>query len=174
MYATAGRQSVPPEQLLKATVLMALYSIRSERQFCERLRYDLLFKYFLDLNMDAEGFDHSTFSKNRERLLSQEIADRFFAAVVKQARLRRYISGEHFSVDGTHRPQQFTWPQGRISTPCSGRVPLTVPAVEGSAPGCGRPRGGARTRGAGAKKTPPSAVTAAAGSHSRGSSGASP
>ena len=53
MYATAGRQSVPPEQLLKATVLMALYSIRSERQFCERLRYDLLFKYFLDLNMDA-------------------------------------------------------------------------------------------------------------------------
>ena len=117
MYATAGRQSVPPEQLLKATVLMALYSIRSERQFCERLRYDLLFEYFLDLNMDAEGFDHSTFSKNRERLLSQEIADRFFAAVVKQARLRRYISGEHFSVDGTHRPQQFTWPQGRISTP---------------------------------------------------------
>ena len=58
-----------------------------------------LFKFFLDLNVDAEGFDHSTFSKNRERLLKQEIADRFFAAVVKQAHLRRYISGEHFSVD---------------------------------------------------------------------------
>ena len=58
MYARTGRQSVPPEQLLKATVLMALYSIRSERQFCERLRYDLLFKFFLDLNVDAEGFDH--------------------------------------------------------------------------------------------------------------------
>ena len=101
MYAATGRHSVPPEQLLKATVLMALYSIRSERQFCERLRYDLLFKFFLDLNVDAEGFDHSTFSKNRERLLKQEIADRFFAAVVKQAHLRRYISGEHFSVDGT-------------------------------------------------------------------------
>ncbi len=101
MYAATGRQSVPPEQLLKATVLMALYSIRSERQFCERLRYDLLFKYFLDLNVDAEGFDHSTFSKNRERLLEHEIADRFFAAVVRQAQLRRYISGEHFSVDGT-------------------------------------------------------------------------
>ena len=101
MYAATGRHSVPPEQLLKATVLMALYSIRSERQFCERLRYDLLFKYFLDLNVDDEGFDHSTFSKNRERLLKQEIADRFFAAVVKQAHLRRYISGEHFSVDGT-------------------------------------------------------------------------
>jgi transposase len=101
MYAATGRHSVPPEQLLKATVLMALYSIRSERQFCERLRYDLLFKFFLDLNVDAEGFDHSTFSRNRERLLKQEIADRFFAAVVKQAHLRRYISGEHFSVDGT-------------------------------------------------------------------------
>jgi transposase len=101
MYARTGRQSVPPEQLLKATVLMALYSIRSERQFCERLRYDLLFKFFLDLNVDDEGFDHSTFSRNRERLLSHEIADRFFAAVVQQAHLRRYISGEHFSVDGT-------------------------------------------------------------------------
>jgi transposase len=101
MYARSGRQSVPPEQLLKATVLMALYSIRSERQFCERLRYDLLFKFFLDLNVEDEGFDHSTFSRNRERLLSHEIADRFFAAVVQQAHLRRYLSGEHFSVDGT-------------------------------------------------------------------------
>ena len=101
MYARTGRQSVPPEQLLKATVLMALYSIRSERQFCERLRYDLLFKFFLDLNVDDEGFDHSTFSRNRERLLSHEVADRFFAAVVRQAHLRRYLSGEHFSVDGT-------------------------------------------------------------------------
>jgi len=92
MYAAGGRPSVPPEQLLKASVLMALYSIRSERQFCERLRYDLLFKYFLDLNVDDEGFDHSTFSKNQERLLKQEIADRFFAAVVRQAHLRRYLS----------------------------------------------------------------------------------
>src|SRR5438132_13432465 len=101
MYAEKGRISVPPEHLLKASLLMALYSIRSERQFCERLRYDLLFKYFLDLNVDDEGFDHSTFSKNQERLLTQEIADRFFAAVVRQAHLRRYLSGEHFSVDGT-------------------------------------------------------------------------
>ncbi|MHB8717497.1 MAG: transposase [Candidatus Dormibacteria bacterium] len=66
MYARTGRQSVPPEHLLKATVLMALYSIRSQRQFCERLRYDLLFKFFLDLNVDDEGFDHSTFSRNRK------------------------------------------------------------------------------------------------------------
>ena len=101
MYATVGRPSVPPEQLLKATVLMALYSIRSERAFCERLNYDLLFKWFLDLPIEAEAFDPTTFTKNRERLLSHEIADRFFAAVVRQAHLRRYSSSEHFSVDGT-------------------------------------------------------------------------
>jgi transposase len=101
MYASTGRPSVPPEQLLKATVLMALYSIRSERQMCERMNYDLLFKWFLDLPVDARGFDPSTFSKNRDRLLAAEIADRFFAAVVDQAKLRRYVSSDHFSVDGT-------------------------------------------------------------------------
>jgi transposase len=101
MYATGGRPSVPPEQLLKATILMAMYSIRSERAFCERLNYDLLFKWFLDLPIDAKAFDASTFSKNRRRLLDHEIADRFFAAVVAQAKLRRYVSSDHFSVDGT-------------------------------------------------------------------------
>jgi transposase len=101
MYASGGRRSVPPERLLKATVLMALYSIRSERAFCERLNYDLLFKWFLDLPIDARAFDATTFSKNRQRLLDHEIADRFLAAVVVQARLRRYLSSEHFSVDGT-------------------------------------------------------------------------
>jgi transposase len=101
MYATGGRPSVPPEHLLKATVLMALYSIRSERAFCERLNYDLLFKWFLDLPIDARAFDPTTFTKNRQRLLDHAIADRFFAAVVAQAHLRRYLSSEHFSVDGT-------------------------------------------------------------------------
>jgi len=101
MYAAGGRPSVPPEQLLKATVLMAMYSIRSERAFCERLNYDLLFKWFLDLPIDARAFDATTFSKNRKRLLDAEIADRFFAAVVAQAKLRRYLSSQHFSVDGT-------------------------------------------------------------------------
>jgi transposase len=101
MYSRIGRPSVPPEQLLKATVLMALYSIRSERAFCERLNYDLLFKWFLDLPIDAKAFDPTTFTKNRERLLEHEIADRFFAAVVRQAKLRRYLSSDHFSVDGT-------------------------------------------------------------------------
>jgi transposase len=101
MYASKGRPSVPPEQLLKATVLMAMYSIRSERAFCERLNYDLLFKWFLDLPIDGRAFDATTFSKNRRRLLDHEIADRFFAVVVAQAKLRRYVSSDHFSVDGT-------------------------------------------------------------------------
>jgi transposase len=101
MYASSGRPSVPPETLLKATILMALYSIRSERAFCERLNYDLLFKWFLDLPIDAKAFDATTFTKNRDRLLAHEIADRCFGAVVGQAKLRRYVSSEHFSVDGT-------------------------------------------------------------------------
>jgi transposase len=101
MYATGGRSSVPPEALLKATVLMAMYSIRSERAFCERLNYDLLFKWFLDMRIDQPAFDASTFSKNRRRLLDHDVADEFFAAVVRQAKLRRYTSSEHFSVDGT-------------------------------------------------------------------------
>jgi transposase len=101
MYSRIGRPSVPPEQLLKATILMALYSMRSERAFCERLNYDLLFKWFLDLAIDAKAFDATTFTKNRDRLLAAEVADRFFAAVVRQAKLRRYVSSDHFSVDGT-------------------------------------------------------------------------
>ena len=101
MYSRIGRPSVPPEQLLKASVLMALYSMRSERAFSERLNYDLLFKWFLDLPIDAKAFDPTTFTKNRDRLLAAEIAERFFAAVVRQAQLRRYVSSEHFSVDGT-------------------------------------------------------------------------
>jgi transposase len=101
MYAVGGRASVPPETLLKATVLMAMYSIRSERAFCERLNYDLLFKWFLDMRIDQPAFDATTFSKNRQRLLDHDVADEFFAAVVRQAKLRRYISSDHFSVDGT-------------------------------------------------------------------------
>ena len=101
MYAAGGRRSVPPETLLKATVLMAMYSIRSERAFCERLNYDMLFKWFLDMRIDQPAFDATTFTKNRQRLLDHAVADEFFAAVVRQAKLRRYTSSEHFSVDGT-------------------------------------------------------------------------
>ena len=101
MYAAGGRRSVPPEVLLKSTVLMAMYSIRSERAFCERLNYDLLFKWFLDMRIDQPAFDATVFTKNRTRLLEHQVADEFFAAVVRQAKLRKYVSSEHFTVDGT-------------------------------------------------------------------------
>ena len=101
MYAAGGRRSVPPETLLKATVLMAMYSMRSERAFCERLNYDMLFKWFLDIPIDGKAFDATTFTKNRQRLLDHDIADRFLAEAVVEAQLRRYTSSDHFSVDGT-------------------------------------------------------------------------
>lgn len=101
MYSRRGRPSVAPEFLLKATILMALFSVRSERQFCEQLRYNLLFKWFLNMNIDDQPFDHSSFSKNRDRLLQHDVASAFFHAVYEQAQLQQYTSDEHFSVDGT-------------------------------------------------------------------------
>jgi len=82
MYAEIGRPSIPPEHLLKASLLIALYSIRSERQFCERLRYDLLFKWFLDLNIMDESFNSSVFSKNKDRLLEHQVAREFLLKVI--------------------------------------------------------------------------------------------
>jgi transposase len=103
LYAENGRASIPPERLLGAKVLMALYSVRSDRQFCERLRYDLLFQWFLDINPDETQalFDASTFSKNQERLIGNATAQVFFAQVVELAREGRWMSNDHFSVDGT-------------------------------------------------------------------------
>ena len=101
MYAETGRPSIPPEHLLKACLLIALYSVRSERQFCERLQYDLLFKWFLDLNIIDPAFDASTFSKNKERLLEHEVAKEFLGVVLEEARQRRLLSEDHFTVDGT-------------------------------------------------------------------------
>ena len=101
MYAEVGRPSIPPEHLLKGCLLIAFYSIRSERQFCERLQYDLLFKWFLDMNIMDGAFDASTFSKNKERLLEHEVARRFFEGVLVEARRQKLLSDEHFSVDGT-------------------------------------------------------------------------
>ena len=101
MYSLVGRPSVPPEHLLKSSLLIALYSIRSERQFCERLEYDLLFKWFLDQNIEDPAFDATTFSKNRARLLEHDVARRFFNAVLEEAQRRQLLSEEHFTVDGT-------------------------------------------------------------------------
>lgn len=102
MYSSHGRPSIPPERLLKAMLLMAFYSIRSERMFCEHLDYNLLFRWFLDMDMIEPAFDHSTFSqRNRDRLLEHDVGRKFFAEVVAQAKAANLMSSEHFSVDGT-------------------------------------------------------------------------
>ena len=98
-YAPNGRASIPPEHLLKAGLLMALYSVRRERQFCERLEHDLLFKWFLDLNIMDHSFDHSVFAKNRQRLLDADVARQFLLQIVEQAREQRLLSEDHFSED---------------------------------------------------------------------------
>lgn len=101
MYSSMGRPSIPPERLLKSMLLIALYSIRSERQFCEQLDYNLLFRWFLDMDMDEPSFDPTSFGKNRERMMQHDVAGEFFNAVVAQAREAGLMSSEHFSVDGT-------------------------------------------------------------------------
>jgi len=101
MYSTVGRSSIPPERLLKASLLMAFYTIRSERMFCEQLDYNILFRWFLDMNMEEPSFDHSTFSKNRDRLIAHEVAKEFFLSIVAQAKSAGLMSDEHFTVDGT-------------------------------------------------------------------------
>ena len=101
MYSATGRPSIPPERLLKASLLMALYTVRSERMFCEQLDYNLLSRWFLDLGLDESSFDHSSFSANRARLLKHAVAGEFFRGVVEQARTLKLLSDEHFTVDGT-------------------------------------------------------------------------
>src|SRR4051794_37099399 len=101
MYSSVGRPSIPPEHLLKASLLMALYSVRSERMFCEQLGYNMLFRWFLDMEMTDAAFDPTVFSHNRKRLLERDVAGRFLATVVEGARKRGLMSSEHFAVDGT-------------------------------------------------------------------------
>ena len=101
LYTDFGRPSIAPEKLLRAMLLQAFYGIRSERQLMERLEFDLLFRWFVGLGVDDAAWDHSTFSKNRDRLLEGEIAAKFLAAVLAQPRVKRLLSSDHFSVDGT-------------------------------------------------------------------------
>jgi transposase len=101
MYSATGRPSIPPERLLKSSLLMALYTVRSERLFCEQLDYNLLFRWFLDMDMVEPGFDSTAFTHNRQRLLAHDVAGEFFRTVVAQARSARLVSHEHFTVDGT-------------------------------------------------------------------------
>jgi transposase len=99
LYSASGRPSIAPEYVLRALLLQAFYSVRSERQLVEQLDYNLLFRWFVGLGMDDAVWNHAVFSKNRERLLTSEVAQQFFAAVTLQA--KRFMSDEHFTVDGT-------------------------------------------------------------------------
>src|SRR5258705_11138584 len=101
LYAKTGRPSIAPEKLLRALLLQALYSVRSERMLMEELDYNLLFRWFVGLNMDDAIWDVTVFTKNRERLLDGDIAEAFFQAVLRQARELGLLSDEHFTVDGT-------------------------------------------------------------------------
>ena len=101
LYREGGRPSIPPERLLKASLLIALYSVRSERAFCEELDYHLLFRWFLDMDLIEPSFDPTTFTKNRGRLLEHAIGQRLFDEVVDRARTEGLLSDEHFTVDGT-------------------------------------------------------------------------
>jgi len=101
LYARTGRPSVPPEKLLRALLLQVLYTVRSERLLMEQLDYNLLFRWFVGLNMDDPVWDPTTFTKNRQRLLNGDMAQRFFERVLAQARTRDLLSDEHFTVDAT-------------------------------------------------------------------------
>lgn len=101
MYSDVGRPSIPPERLLKASLLIALYSVRSERAFCEELDYNLLFRWFLDMNLMEPSFDPTVFTKNRKRLLRHHVGQSLFDQVVMEADRCSLLSDEHFTVDGT-------------------------------------------------------------------------
>ena len=122
LYADSGRDSIPPEKLLRAQLLTAFYTIRSEQQLMEQIDYNLLVRWFVGFSMDDAVWDHSTFTKNRDRLLGGEVARRFFALVLGQVDGADLLSKEHFSVDGTliealaslksHRPKDEDGPLG--------------------------------------------------------------
>jgi len=101
LYSPIGRPSIPPEKLLRAMLLQAFYSIRSERLLMERLEYDLLFRWFVGIGVDDAVWDHSVFSKNRDRLLEGDIAAKFLSAILAQSKVKALLSTDHFSVDGT-------------------------------------------------------------------------
>jgi len=101
LYSRTGRPSIPPEKLLRALLLQAFYSVRSERQLMEQLDYNLLFRWFVGLSLDAVVWDVTVFTKNREQLIAGDIAAQFMAAVLGQERVKALLSDDHFSVDGT-------------------------------------------------------------------------
>jgi transposase len=126
LYSPIGRESIPPERLMRALLLQAFYSIRSERQLVERIDYDLLFRWFVGLGIEDRVWDATTFTKNRDRLLDGEIASKFLAAVLADKKVRGLLSDEHFSVDGTQiaawaSMKSFKAKDGSSDPPGSGR-----------------------------------------------------
>src|ERR1700746_194180 len=101
LYSPIGRGSIPPERLMRAMLLQAFFSIRSERQLVERIDYDLLFRWFVGLGIEDAVWDATSFTKNRDRLLDGEVASQFLAAVLSQDKVKRLLSSDHFSVNGT-------------------------------------------------------------------------
>ena len=114
LYSQTGRPSIPPEQLLRAWLLQVLYTVRSERLLMEELNYNLLFRWFVGLNLDDPVWHPTTFTKNRDRLLAGDVAAAFFDAVAAQARQAGLLSDEHFTVDGT---QLEAWATEELSAP---------------------------------------------------------
>ena len=119
LYSKTGRPSIAPEKLLRALLLQAFYTIRSERQLMEQLDYNLLFRWFVGLSMDERVWDATVYSKNRDRLVAGDVAARFLQAVLRGARLRRRVHGDDARATTTSGPQS---PQWRGSTPCSRRA----------------------------------------------------
>jgi transposase len=125
LYAGTGRPSIAPEKLLRAMLLQAFYSVRSERLLMERLEFDLLFRWFVGIGVDERAWDHSTFSKNRERLLDGTVAARFLSTLMSQPKVKRLLSTDHFSVDGTLVQ---TWASTKSFRPVDGPDDPTPPS----------------------------------------------
>ena len=158
LYSSLGRPSIPPERLLRASLLQLLYSIRSERQLMDRLEFDLLFRWFVGLGIDDPVWDATSFTKNRERVLNEAIAQAFLSALLGDRKVKRLLSHEHFTVDGTLLKawagmKSFRRKDGGDNPPDGGRPPNaahrlrpgSVPTARNPAVRCdrrtGRPRG---------------------------------
>src|SRR4051812_43074869 len=148
LYAPIGRPSIPPEKLLRAMLLQAFYSIRSERLLMERLEYDLLFRWFVGIGVDDAVWDHSVFSKNRDRLLKGDIAAKFLTAVLSQPKVKKLLSTDHFSVDGTLIEAWASMKSVKPKSPDSGEPPASGGDKERKAkgPGPGQPAGKRRAQ----------------------------
>jgi transposase len=137
LYSLLGRESIPPERLMRALLLQAFYSIRSERQLVERIDHDLLFRWFVGLGIEDPVWDATTFTKNRDRLLEGDLAARFLGAVLAQDKVKALLSSEHFSVDGTLLE---AWASLKSFRPKDGSGEPTGPGRNGERDFPGEPR----------------------------------